>query len=235
MKNKLLWLSVALTLGLNASEFTEAKRDCDNNIAQGCHTLGYIYFAEKNNKTLGLKFYNKASSLGYVKSYVAMAYIYDEQGDDEKAKQYLKKACNLGSDLGCGILGQKYFEQNQYKKASPFLKKACDSRNLGKLIKQDACQYLEDISKTVIGTNTDAYRNCLMSNKMYSNVGKICLKALPKKSDYSLLSEKNKRAFKKCLNKEDIPVAMTMVLSGSSEEACAIKLGLKFISTNQQP
>ena len=218
---------------LSASEFTKAKSDCDNNIAKGCHTLGYVYFFEKKNEKEGLKAYHKATSLGYLKSYLAIAYIYNEKGDAKTEKKYLKKACNLGADLGCGLLGQKYFEQNKYQEASPLLQKACNSRTLDNKPKQDACEYLEDISKTVIGTNTDAYRNCLMTNKMYSNVGEICLSTLPKRVP-SLLSEKNQRDFNKCL-KKGTPVAMTMILSGRSEEACAIKLGLKFISTTKQP
>ena len=233
MKSKLLLMMIAMSIGLSASEFTKAKHDCDNNIAKGCHSLGYIYFFEKKNESKGLKAYHKASSLGYVKSYIAIAYIYSEKGENKSKKKYLKKACDLGSDLACGLLGQHYFEHNKYHEASPLLKKACNSKTLDAKVKQDACEYLYDISKTVIGTNTDAYRNCLMDNKIYSNVGEICINKLPKR-DISLLSKQNQKAFNKCL-KEGTHVAETMILSGSAEEACAIKLGLKFISTNQQP
>jgi len=226
MKRKLLLIMIVISIGLSASEFSQAKNDCSNNIAKACHTLGYIYAIEKGNEQRGIKAYLKGASLGYTKSYLAIAYIYSQKGDSETERKYLKKGCNNGSALGCGLLGQKYFEENNYHKAHPLLKKACysNSKSIDEKSKQDSCEYLEAISNTVIGKNTDKYRNCIMENKFSANAGAICFKEIPK-SLPSLLSEKNEKAMKKCL-------ADTHITVSEPEEFCALRLGLKYMSSS---
>ena len=224
MKNRLLGLMIIMSMSLSASEFTQAKKDCNNNIAKGCHTLGYIYTFEKGNEQRGIEAYLKGASLGYTKSYLALGYIYSEKGDTATEKKYLKKGCDNGSALGCGLLGQKYFEENNYQQAQPLLKKACHSNSstIDEKSKQDSCEYLNDISNTVIVQSMDNYRDCLMTYKTSPAVGAICLKDLPKSAP-SLLSERNQRAMKKCITSTRLNIAV------EPKVFCAQKLGLKYI------
>jgi len=224
MKNRLIGLMILMSISLSASEFTQAKKDCNNNIAKACHRLGYIYAIEKGNEQRGIEAYLKGASLGYVRSYLALGYLYEEKGDIATEKKYLKKGCDSGSDLGCGILGMKYFEENNYQKAQPLLKKACYSNDadIDEKSKQELCRDLDDISNTVIVQSMDNYRNCLMTYKTSPDVGAICLKDVPK-SIPSLLSEKNQKAMKKCIASTRMNIAVEPKLF------CAEKLGLKYI------
>lgn len=141
---------VILSININAADFKESKMKCDNNIAKGCHSLGYIYYFQMNNKAEGRKAYKKACSLKNKNSCLALGNISHREGKGKEEEKYLQKACDIGSDLGCQLLGNIYLEQKRHQEAKPLLEKGCNSLTLDKKVKQEACRDLREIASNKI-------------------------------------------------------------------------------------
>jgi len=100
---KKLLLIVLILTGLDAAQYEENKRLCDEGNMVGCFNIGYMY----------------------------MKGIRGATKDENKALEYFKKACNGGDIDGCLNAG-KYFEdgtnvKQDYFIASGFYIKACDA------------------------------------------------------------------------------------------------------------
>ena len=88
------------------------KKACDEGVAEGCTTLGNIYFNGKHIKQDYLKaanLYQKSCDLGHAKGCLFLGYMYER--DDRGVKQnysksinLFQKACDGGEPYGCDEL-----------------------------------------------------------------------------------------------------------------------------------
>lgn len=98
------------------------KKACDEGVAQGCTTLGNIYFNGKHIKQDYLKaanLYQKSCDWGHAKGCLFLGYMYER--DDREVKQnYLKsinlfqKACDGGLSQGCNSLDNFIYDTDDY-------------------------------------------------------------------------------------------------------------------------
>ncbi len=152
------------------------KMGCDLGNALSCNTLGLDYIKGRGV----LKDYNMAESLLKKSislgndSYNNLGYLYEAQGDRERAVSNYKKACDIKNKTGCSNLANLYKKEQNYAFAYPYYVTAC---NYGK---SDACN-----SATMMIFNKEkgvtegdetmlqlALRSCEFSNKTgCANVG----------------------------------------------------------------
>lgn len=217
---------VILSININAADFKESKMKCDNNIAKGCHSLGYIYYFQMNNKAEGRKAYKKACSLKNKNSCLALGNISHREGKGKEEEKYLQKACDIGSDLGCQLLGNIYLEQKRHQEAKPLLEKGCNSSTLEENIKQEACRDLKEIANTVVKVIQLDLASCIMRYKFSPEImDRECSKVAGTKES-SALSEKNQKAMDDCVS--NLPAGSLF-----AQDTCALKLGLKIDVTNE--
>ena len=172
MKSKLLLIMIAMSIGLSASEFSQAKKDCDNNIGSSCYSLAHMY-ADDHDNNRALETFKKGCELNHTKSCVGAGAVASEMGDNQQIEKYYKEACDKGSNLGCEFLGNHYFKQGSYKKAISPLKKVCFSSSMEE---QRTCQKLADISKELSDDDLamSIMQNCI--SKEPSSLGVIRIK-----------------------------------------------------------
>lgn len=160
-----------MSMGLSASEFLQAKNDCDNNIGSSCYTLAHIY-ADANDNNRALETFKKGCELNHARSCVGAGAVASEIGDTKQKEEYYIKACDKGSNLGCEFLGNHYYKQGLYKKAISPLKKVC---YVSSMKEQRTCRKLADISKELNDNDLamSIMKNCI--SKESSSLGTISI------------------------------------------------------------
>lgn len=112
-----------------------SKMACENGVAQGCFTLGNVYYAEFKELDKSFENYKKACDLNYYPGCNGLGIAYNNgfgaEKNSKKAFELFDLACKNGDMPACLNQGKLYYfgdgVKKDEKKAKALAKKVCDA------------------------------------------------------------------------------------------------------------
>jgi TPR repeat protein len=104
-------------------------KGCQLNDSISCNMTGQAYLHGRGvNKdyTEAERYYKKAITLGNTSAYNNLGYLYETEGEVEKAQVFYKKSCELKNKTGCYNLAMTYDEQKSFSYAYPYYVRSCN-------------------------------------------------------------------------------------------------------------
>lgn len=85
MKKTLLYLTIILSINLNANTFAQYQKECEANDGKGCHNFAVLYY-QKGDAITALKYSDKSCNLGYPHGCVGAALVAKSLKNQEKVR-----------------------------------------------------------------------------------------------------------------------------------------------------